>query len=200
MQEHDFNISDDSDLVTYKEAISTLYSNFWLDAMEDEMKSMASNGVWDLVELLDCSKLVGCKWVFKSKRDSNNQVESPRFVTKGFSKKEGIDYIETFSLVSTKDSFRIIMVIMAHYDLELHKMNVKTAFLNGDLFEDVYMVQLVGFKQMGNGDLVRKLKRSIYGLKQASRQWYIKFDEVIIRNSFKENVVDRCIYIYIYEG
>ena len=74
-------------------------------------------------------------------------------------------------------------------------MDVKTAFLNGDLFGDVYMVQPVGFQQTGNGNLVCKLKKVIYGLKQASRQWYIKYDEVIIRNGFKENVVDRCIYM-----
>ena len=99
--------------------------------------------------------------------------------------------------ISTKDSFRIIMVIVAHYDLELHQMDVKTVFLNGDLFEDVYMVQPVGFQQMGNGNLVCKLKKLIYGLKQASRQWCIKFGEVIIRNCFKDNVVDRCIYMKV---
>ena len=74
-------------------------------------------------------------------------------------------------------------------------MDVRTAFLNGDLFEDVYMVQLVGFQQMGNGNLVCKLKKSIYGLKQASGQWYLKFDEVITRHGFKENVVDRYTYM-----
>ena len=76
-------------------------------------------------------------------------------------------------------------------------MEVKPTFLNGDLFEDVCMVQPVGFQQTGNGNLVCKLKKLIYGLKQASRQWYIKFDEVIIRNGFKENVVDRCIYMKV---
>ena len=74
------------------------------------MKSMASNGVWDLVELLDGSKPIGCKWVFKTKTDSNDKVDyKTKLVAKGFSQKEGIDYIETFSLVSTNDSFRIIM-------------------------------------------------------------------------------------------
>ena len=120
-----------------------------------------------------------------------------RLVAKGFSKTEGIDYTKTFSLVSTKDSFRIIMAIMAHYDLELYQMDVKTTFLNGDLFKDVYMVQPVGFQQAGNDNLICKLKRLIYGLKQASRQWYIKFDEVIIRNGFTENVVDMCIYMKV---
>ena len=76
-------------------------------------------------------------------------------------------------------------------------MDVKIAFLNGDSFEDVYMVQLVDFQQTRNGNLVCKLKKSIYGLKQALRQWYIKVDEVIIRNGFKRNVVNRCIYMKV---
>ena len=76
-------------------------------------------------------------------------------------------------------------------------MNVKTTFLNGDLFENVHMVQLVEFHQTGNGNLVCKLKKLIYGLKQSLRQWYIKLDEVIITNGFKENVVNRCIYMKV---
>ena len=111
------------------------------------MKFMASNGVWDLVELPYGSKPIGCKWVFKTKRDSNDQVEryKARLVAKGFSQKEGIDYTKTFSPVFTKDSFRIIMAIMVHYDMKLHQIDVKTAFQNGGLFEDVYMVQKIGF-------------------------------------------------------
>ena len=89
LQEHDFDISDDLDPVTYEEAISSSHSNFWLDAMEDEMKSMASNGVWDLVELPYGSKPIRCKWVFKTKRDSNDQLEGhkARLVAKGFIQK-----------------------------------------------------------------------------------------------------------------
>ena len=96
-----------------------------------------------------------------------------------FTQREGIDYNETFSLVSCKDSFRIIMALVPHYDLELHQMDVKTAFLNGDLYEDVYMAQLKGFVVEGQENLGCHLKKSIYDLKQASRQWYLKFDETI---------------------
>ena len=104
--------------------------------------------------------------VFKTKRDFNDQVEryKARLVAKVFSPKEGIDYTEAFYSVSTKDSFRIIMAIVAHYYPGLHQMDVKTTFLNGDLFENVYMVQPVGFQQTGNDNLVCKLKKSIYGL------------------------------------
>ena len=92
-----------------------------------------------------------------------------RLVAKRYSQRGGIDYKETFSLVSTKDSFRVIRAIVTHFDLELHQMDVKTAFLNGDLHEDVYMVQPIGFEEVNKEGLVCKLNKSIYGLKQASR-------------------------------
>jgi hypothetical protein len=117
-----------------------------------------------------------------------------RLVAKGFTQREGIDYNKTFSPVSMKDSFRIIMALVAHFDLELHQMDVKTAFLNGELSENVYMAQPKGFVIEGKEKLGCRLKRSIYGLKQASRQWYLKFDETIRRFGFEENKEDNCIY------
>ena len=92
-------------------------------------------------------------------------------VAKGFTQKEGIDFKETFPPVSTKDSFRIIMALVTHYDLELHQMYVKIAFLNGDINETLYMVQLENFDSKDSKHLVCKLEKSIYGLKQASHQW-----------------------------
>ena len=140
---------------------------------------------------------MGCKWVYKTKRDSKGNVErfKARLVAKGFTQREGIDYNETFSPVSTKDSFRIIMALVAHYDMELHQMDVKTAFLNGDLHETSYMAQPEGFAMEGKEHLGCRLKKSIYGLKQASRQWYLKFDEIIRKFDFKENERDNCIYV-----
>jgi len=99
--------------------------------------------------------------------------------------------------VSKKDSFIIIMALVAHYDLELHQMDVKTAFLNGDLEKDVYIDQPVGFIKEGKEHMVCKLKKSIYGLKQASRQWYLKFNNTITSFGFKENIVDQCIYLKV---
>jgi len=164
--------------------------------MNEELKSMEYNKVWDLVQLPESSKRIGCRWVFKTKRDSNGNIEryKARLVAKGYTQKGGIDYKETFSPVSKKDSLRIVLALVAHYDLELHQMDVKTAFLNGDLEEDVYMDQPEGFEIKGKDQMVCKLKKSIYGLKQASRQWYIKFNDTITSFGFKEIIVDRCIY------
>ena len=119
-----------------------------------------------------------------------------RLMAKGFTQKKGVDFKEIFSLVSTKDSFGIIMALVAHFDLELHQMDVKTTFLNGDLNQTVDMQQPEDFCISGNEELVCNLKRSIYDLKQASRQWYPKFDEVTSMR-FEENKVDQCIYLKV---
>ncbi|KAK1662939.1 hypothetical protein QYE76_051098 [Lolium multiflorum] len=185
------------DPTSYKEAIKSLNSSKWQIAMEAELKSMGSNDVWDLVEVPNDAKRVGCKWIYKTKYDPKGNIErfKARLVAKGFTQSEGIDYKETFSHVSSKDSFRIVMALVAHFDLELHQMDVKTAFLNGDLDEDVYMTQPEGFVVEGKEHLACRLKKSIYGLKQASRQWYLKFDKIIRTFGFTENVKDNCIYV-----
>jgi hypothetical protein len=121
-------------------------------------------------------------------------------MAKGFTQREGIDYTETFSPVSFKDSLRIIMALVAHYDLELHQMDVKTAFLNGDLLENVYMAQVKGFAIKGKEHMWCHLRKSIYELKQASKQWYLNFDENIRSFGFKENEEDNCIYAKFRNG
>ena len=131
----------EGDPTSYEEAMRIPHSSKWQEAMEDEMRSMSSNDVWDIEKISKGDKTVGCKWVYKTKYDSNGNVEKykARLVAKGFTQREGIDYNETFSPVSCKDSFRIIMALVAHFDLELHQMDVKTTFLNEDLEENVYM-------------------------------------------------------------
>ena len=196
LQEADM-LAEDNDPLNFKQAQESKESSEWFKAMEDEIESMSKNKVWELVKPVEKQKAIGCKWVFKTKRDANGNIErhKARLVAKGFTQKEGIDYNETFSPVSTKDSFRIIMALVAHYNMELHQMDVKTAFLNGELDEVIYMKQPEGFIKSGKEDYVCKLKKSIYGLKQASRQWYKKFDSVISSFGFEENVVDECVYI-----
>ncbi|CAD5191962.1 unnamed protein product, partial [Musa acuminata subsp. malaccensis] len=148
--ESDYDIGIKRDPLSFSQAIESNDSEKWYDAMKEELKSMVQNDVWDLVELPNDCKRVSCKWVFKTKRDSTGNIEryKARLVAKG-SQKEGIDYNKTFSPVSKKDSLRIIMTLVAHYDLELHQMDVKTAFLNGDLDEEIYMEQPEGFIKKG---------------------------------------------------
>ena len=131
-------------------------------------------------------KIVGCKWVFKTKRDAKDKIEryKARLIVKEYKHRGGIDYKETFCLVSTKDSFHIMMALVTYIDLEHHQMDVKTSFLNGDLYEDVYIDQPDGFKEKSKYHLVWKLTKFIYGLKQASRQWNLKFDEIICSLGF----------------
>eukprot|EP00253_Pinus_taeda_P006406 PITA_06406 len=131
-------------------------SELWYDAMKEEKNSIKSNEVWDLVEFPNGAKAIGCKWVFKTKKDSLGNIEryKARLVAKGFTHKEGIDYTGTFSPVSKKYSLRIIMALVAHFDLELQQMDVKTTFLNGDLEEEVYMKQPEGFPSIDDDILL----------------------------------------------
>ena len=124
-------------------------SKKWYDAMKDELNSMTNNQVWDLVELPEAFRAVGCKWVYKTKTDASGNIEryKARLVAKDFLQKEAIDYHDTISPVSKKDSLRIIMALVAHFDLELYQMDVKTAILNGELEEEVYMTQSEGLFQ-----------------------------------------------------
>ena len=133
--------------------------------------------------------------VYKTKKNSLGNIEryKARLVAKEFTQKEGIDYTETFSLVSKKDSLHIILALVTHFDFELQQMDVKTTFLNGELEEEVYMKQPEGFSSCKGEHLVCKLKKSIYGLKQASRHWYLNFHDVISSFEFEVNIMDQCI-------
>jgi hypothetical protein len=161
----------EGDPTSFEEAMRSVHSSEWLEAMKDEIKSMSINDVWDLEGIPKGAKTVGYKWIYKTKCDSKGNIEryKARLVAKGFTQREGIDYNETFSPVSYKDSFRIVMALVAHYNLELHQMDVKTAFLNGDLYENIYMAQPKVFVVEGKEKMGCRLKKSIYGLKQASK-------------------------------
>ena len=115
--------------------------------MKSELDSMYSNQVWDLVKAPNDIKCVGCKWVYKRKRGIDGNVETfkTRLVAKGYTQKEGIAYEETFLPVAMLKSIRILLSIAAHYDYEIWQMDVKAAFLNGNLDEEIYMMQPEGF-------------------------------------------------------
>ena len=144
LQEREFDIGAmEDDPINFRQALKSSKSQKWINAMNEEIKSMKDNDVWDLVPLPEGVKPIGCKWIFKTKRDLKGDVGryKTRIVAKGYTQMEGIDYKETFSPVSSKHSFRTIMALVAHFDLELHQMDVKTAFLDCDIDETIYMVQ-----------------------------------------------------------
>jgi hypothetical protein len=123
------------DAASYKEAMNYENSLKWHEAMDEQLRYMSSNDVYNSVEIPDGAKRIGCKCVYKMKYDSKRKIVrfKTRLVAKGFTQREGIDYTETFLSVSKNDSSRIVMSLVAHYDLELHQIDVKTTFLNGNL-------------------------------------------------------------------
>ncbi|KAK8636446.1 hypothetical protein V6N13_124192 [Hibiscus sabdariffa] len=157
--------------------------------MRSEMDSMSDNQVWILVEPPEGIKPIGCKWVFKKKTDMDGNVQTykGRLVAKGYRQIHGIDYDETFSPVAMFKSIRILLAIAAFHDYEIWQMDVKTAFLNGKLEEDVYITQPEGFVTPENAGKVCKLQRSIYRLKQASRSWNLRFNDAIKEFGFIRN-------------
>src|SRR3954454_16055560 len=164
--------------------------------MKSEMESMYENQVWTLVDLPDGRKAVENKWIFKKKidADGNITVYKARLVAKGFRKIQGVDYDETFSLVAMLKSVRIMLEIAAFFNYEIWQMDVKTAFLNGNIEEELYMIQPKGFVDPKDVNKVCKLQRSIYGLKQASRSWNLYFDEVIKGFGFFQTYGEASIY------
>jgi len=157
--DNELSIIDDDDPMTYNEAMSSVDSEKWQSAMKSEMESMYTNQVWTLVEAPEGVKPIECKWVYKRKIGADGQVETykARLVAKGFRQRQGIDFDETFSPVALLKSIRILLAIAAYYDYEIWQMDVKTAFLNGKLEEEVYMTQPEGFLSKGNEHLVCKL-------------------------------------------
>ncbi|KAK1650018.1 hypothetical protein QYE76_067823 [Lolium multiflorum] len=147
----------DEDPATYEEAMMSPDSNKWQEAMKSEMGSMYDNKVWTLVDLPDSRKAVENKWIFKRKTDvdGNITVYKARLVAKGFRQIQGVDYDETFSPVAKLKSVRILLAIAAFFDYEIWQMDVKTAFLNGDIEEELYMVQPKGFVDPKNADKAR---------------------------------------------
>jgi hypothetical protein len=156
----------------YSEAIHSTDCNNWVTAMHDEMESLEKNGTWDLVKLPKEKKLIRCKRIFKRKEGISPSDEvryKARLVAKGYSQIPGIDYNDVFSPVVKHSSIRTLFNIVAMHDYELEQLDVKIAFLHGELEEDIYMDQLEGFVVPRKEDLVCRLKKSLYGLKQSPR-------------------------------
>ncbi|MCO5606659.1 hypothetical protein L7F22_060847 [Adiantum nelumboides] len=163
--------------------------------MQEEIKALHANDTWDLVELPKGRKAIPNKWVYKIKTVDAKPKYKARLVAKGYAQTKGIDFQEVFSPVVKMTTLRVLFAIVAALDLELDQMDVHTAFLHGDFEEELYMKQPEGYVIPGKEHLVCKFNRSLYGLKQASRQWYKKFDAFMLKHGYKRSHADHCLYI-----
>lgn len=178
---------------TYQEAKNSSESNNWMKAIQDELDSLKENDTWDIVDKPSKCRVIGNKWVFKLKTPPNEEPKyKARLVAKGYSQSAGIDYKETFSPVVRYETVRSILAIAAIEDLEMTQFDVKTAFLNGDLEETIYMQVPDGIEHEPNK--VCRLKRSLYGLKQASRAWNSKFVEFLRGCDMEQSQADSCLF------
>jgi hypothetical protein len=152
---------------TIVEAFTSPDANDWKEAIHSEMDSILSNETWELVDRPYGCKPVGCKWVFKKKLRLDGTIDKykARLVAKGYTQKEGEDFFDTYSPVARLTIIRVLLSLAASHGLLIHQMDVKIAFLNGELEEEIYMTQPDGFVVKGQEDKVCKLMKSLYGLK-----------------------------------
>ena len=155
-----------------------------------------SNHVWEIADLPPGVKPIGCKWIFKKKLKVDGSIDKhkARLVAKGFTQKKDIDYFDTYALVTQIASIRVLIALAAIHNLYIHRMDIKTVFLDGDLNEELYMIQPEGCISPGTEHKVCKLIKSLYGLKQTPKQWYKKYDHVLVSNGYRINDLDKCVY------
>ncbi|GKD65841.1 zinc finger, CCHC-type containing protein, partial [Tanacetum coccineum] len=167
-----FNVEDDPK--AFDEAIKSHDDAFWKEAINDEMDSIVGNNTWMLVDLPPCCKPLGCKWIFKRKLKVDRTIEKfkARLVIQDFKQKSRIYYFDTYAPVARIGIIKPLIAMTSIHNLIIHQMDVKTAFLNGDLDEEVSMNQPQGFIMHGNENNVCKLIKSLYGLKHVPKQWH----------------------------
>ncbi len=184
----------------YQDAMASEKGAEWAAAAKEEYSSLIKNNTWDLVLLPKNRSLIRCRWTFKIK-PAHRETEvrrRARYVAKGYSQKPGVDYkeSETYAPVVKHDSIRFLLSLAATLDLELVQLDVKTAFLYGDLDEELYIEQPEGFIQPGKENFVCRLKKPLYGLIQAARKWNEKFNSFLIEFGLVRSSADPCIYFH----
>eukprot|EP00253_Pinus_taeda_P011066 PITA_11066 len=174
----------------------------WVDAMVEEYDSIVRNSAWEIVPRLEGKSMVGSRWIYKVKQAVDGSVEKykARFVAQGFSQIEGIDYEETFAPVARYSSIRTILSLSAQMGWHILQMDVKTAFLNGVIEEEVYIEQPKGFEVFSSKSHVCRLKRPLYGLKQVPRAWYTRIDSDFTGLGFSKSEADPNLYQIVVEG
>nr|XP_017251133.1 PREDICTED: uncharacterized mitochondrial protein AtMg00810-like [Daucus carota subsp. sativus] len=181
------------DPVTFEEASE---ESKWNKAMDEEIGAIKKNDTWELTDLPEGHKSIGVKWVYKTKTNQDGEVEKykARLVAKGYKQRYGIDYDEVFAPVARVDTIRLLTAIAAQNEWKIFQMDVKSAFLNGYLEEEVYIEQPQGYVQKGQEDKVYRLKKALYGLKQAPRAWNTRVDEYFQKNGFVKSPYEHALY------
>nr|GEU42352.1 retrovirus-related Pol polyprotein from transposon TNT 1-94 [Tanacetum cinerariifolium] len=169
----------------------------WIDAMQEEIHEFKRLKVWELLSCPDNVFLIKLKWIYKVKIDESDGVlkNKARLVAQGFRQEEGIDFKESFAPVAKIEVIRIFIANVAHKNMIIYQMDVKTAFLNGELTEEVYVSQPEGFVDQDNPPHVYKLKKALYGLKQAPREWYDMLSSFLLSQKFSKGAVDPTLFI-----
>ncbi|WVZ52715.1 hypothetical protein U9M48_003750 [Paspalum notatum var. saurae] len=169
----------------------------WVNAMHEELENFERNHVWDLVEPPPNCRPIGTKWVFKNKQGVDGMVvrNKARLVAQSFCQKEGIDYEETFAPVACLEAIRILLAFAASNGFKLQQMDVKSAFLNGFIEDEVYVRQPPGFESTRFPDRVYKLRKALYGLKQAPRAWYARLKSFLLKSGFVMGSVDKTLFL-----
>lgn len=191
---HVYSASSDFEPKSYTEAIRCPDKDKWIHAMNQELEAINQSQAWDLVDLPESRTAVGSKWVFKRKQDQEgNTIQyKARLVAQGYSQKYGEDYDEVFAPVTRSSTFRLLLSVSGRRKLQVKQIDIKTAFLNGELQEEIYLKQPPGFKI---NNQVYKLKKSLYGLKQAARVWNKTIHQVLVNDNFVQSQADKCLYI-----
>ena len=169
----------------------------WIIAMQDELNQFERNQVWELVPKPNDHQIIGTKWVFRNKLDENGVIirNKARLVAKGYNQEEGIDYEETYAPVARLEAIRMLLAFASIMDFKLYQMDVKSAFLNGFIQEEVYVDQPPGFESFDLPNHVFKLKKALYGLKQAPRAWYERLSKFLLEKDFSRGKVDTTLFI-----
>ncbi|WOH04396.1 hypothetical protein DCAR_0623805 [Daucus carota subsp. sativus] len=174
----------------------------WLKAMEEEIIALKQNETWDLVPKPPGIKPISFKWVYKIKTHQDGSVEryKARLVARGFSQQYGIDYDETFSPVAKLTTIRVLLALAASNNWKLWQMDVKNAFLHGELDRVIYMEQPRGFESKERSDYVCKLRKALYGLRQAPRAWYGKIGEFLVESGYQVTSADSSLFVKSKQG
>jgi hypothetical protein len=180
-----------------KKITEALKDESWVTAMHEELHQFIRNDVWTLVPRPQEQNVIGTKWIFKNKSDAHGTVvcNKARLVAQGYTQVEGVDFDETFAPVARLESIRILLSVSSYLQIKLYQMDVKSAFLNGILKEEVYVEQPKGFEDHQFPNHVYKLKRALYGLKQAPRAWYERLTTYLLDQGFIRGQADRTLFI-----